>query len=55
LYVDGALRGRTPLTLELAAGQHAVRVGSPRLSKWRDADVHMHPRSTGRLDFDLNQ
>jgi hypothetical protein len=55
VYVDGALRGSTPLTLELVAGQHAVRVGSPRLSKWRDADVHMHPRSSGRLDFDLNQ
>jgi len=53
--VDGALRGTTPLTLELSAGQHAVRVGSPRLAKWRDADVHMYAGSAGRLDFDLTE
>src|SRR5207302_7557048 len=55
VYVDGALRGVTPLTLELAAGQHVVRVGNARLSKWRDADVHMYPGSSGRLDFDLTE
>ncbi len=55
VYVDGALRGTTPLTLELSAGQHAVRVGSPRLAKWRDADVHMYAGSAGRLDFDLTE
>ena len=55
VYVDGALRGTTPLTVELAAGQHAVRVGNPRAARWRDADVRMHPGSSGRLDFDLTQ
>ncbi|HEX9572807.1 MAG TPA: serine/threonine-protein kinase [Myxococcales bacterium] len=55
VYVDGGLRGTTPLTLELAAGQHSVRVGSPRLSRWRAADVQMHPGSSGRLDFDLTE
>jgi tRNA A-37 threonylcarbamoyl transferase component Bud32 len=55
VWVDGALRGRTPLTLGLAAGQHSVRVGIARASKWREADVHMYPGSSGRLDFDLTQ
>jgi len=55
VYVDGALRGRTPLTVDLAAGQHSVRVGIARLSKWREADVHMYPGSSGRLDFDLTE
>ncbi|MFL5311133.1 MAG: serine/threonine-protein kinase [Myxococcales bacterium] len=55
VYVDGALRGSTPLTLELSAGQHAVRVGDPRSARWRDADVRMHSGSSGRLDFDLTQ
>jgi Protein kinase domain/PEGA domain len=55
VYVDGALRGTTPMTLGLAAGQHSVRVGSARLSRWRAADVHMHPGSSGRVDFDLSQ
>jgi hypothetical protein len=55
VYVDGALRGNTPLTLELTAGQHVVRVGNPRSARWRDADVRMYPGSSGRLDFDLTQ
>jgi len=53
VYVDGALRGTTPTTLRLAAGQHSVRVGNPRLGRWRNADVTMYPGSAGRLDFDL--
>jgi len=55
VYVDGALRGSTPLTLELTAGQHAVRVGNARQARWRDADVRMYAGSSGRLDFDLTQ
>jgi Protein kinase domain/PEGA domain len=55
VYVDGALRGTTPMTLRLAAGQHSVRVGSPRLSRWRAADVQMYAGSSGRLDFDLTE
>lgn len=53
VYVDGALRGVTPLTLELEPGQHSVRVGSARLGKWRNADVKMFSGSSGQLDFDL--
>jgi len=55
VYVDGALRGTTPTTLRLAAGQHSVRVKNPRLDRSRTADVQMHPGSSGRLDFDLTQ
>jgi hypothetical protein len=54
VYVDGALRGVTPLTLELDPGQHSVRVGSARLGKWRTADVKMFSGSSGQLDFDFN-
>jgi hypothetical protein len=54
VYVDGALRGITPLTLELGPGQHSVRVGSARLGKWRTADVKMFSGSSGQLDFDFN-
>jgi serine/threonine-protein kinase len=55
VYVDGALRGVTPLTLDLDAGHHNVRVGLARQAKWRDADVTMHPGSSGRLDFELGE
>ena len=55
VYVDGALRGVTPLTLNLDAGHHSVRVGLAQKSKWRDADVTMYPGSSGRLDFELGE
>jgi len=55
VYVDGALRGVTPLTVDLDAGHHSVRVGIARQAKWRDADVTMHPGSSGRLDFELGE
>ena len=55
VYVDGGLRGITPLTVDLDAGHHSVRVGIARLSKWRTADVTMHPGSSGRLDFELGE
>jgi serine/threonine protein kinase len=55
VYVDGTLRGKTPLTLELSAGPHAVRVGSPRLQHWRALDVDVHDGVEHRLDVDLSQ
>jgi hypothetical protein len=55
VYVDGALRGVTPLRLDLDAGHHSVRVGVARQGKWRDADITMHPGSSGRLDFELGE
>ena len=38
-YVDGQLRGVTPLSLRLATGLHEVRVGSTRLERWRAVSV----------------
>jgi eukaryotic-like serine/threonine-protein kinase len=55
VYVDGALRGMTPITLELPTGPHAVRVGSPRLQRWRAVDVDVHDGVEHRLDVDLSQ
>ncbi len=53
VYVDGTLRGMTPLVLELAAGHHSVRVGSPYLERWRAAEVDVKDGVEHRLDVDL--
>ncbi|HET7787819.1 MAG TPA: serine/threonine-protein kinase [Myxococcales bacterium] len=55
VYVDGALRGMTPLTMELPAGPHAVRVGSAQLQHWRAVDVDVHEGVEHRLDVDLSR
>ena len=49
------LRGVTPLLIELSAGSHAVRVGSPRLEHWRAADVTVKDGVEHRLDVDLSE
>ena len=53
VYVDGQLRGVTPLIMELPLGAHSVRVGSPRLEHWRAADVTVKSNTEHRLDVDL--
>ncbi len=53
VYVDGSLRGLTPLMLELPTGPHTVRVGSPRLERWRAAEVNVKDGVEHRLDVDL--
>jgi hypothetical protein len=53
VYVDGSLRGVTPLIVELAAGNHSVRVGSPRLGRWRAAEVNVKDGVEHRLDVNL--
>jgi hypothetical protein len=55
VYVDGRLRGMTPLTIELPTGHHSVRVGSPRLERWRAAEIDVHDGVEHRLDVDLTQ
>jgi serine/threonine-protein kinase len=55
VYVDGSLRGMTPLSVELMTGPHAVRVGSPRLQHWRAVDVDVREGIEHRLDVDLSQ
>jgi tRNA A-37 threonylcarbamoyl transferase component Bud32 len=55
VYVDGTLRGQTPIQLELPVGHHAVRVGSPRLEKWRAADVEVREDVVHALEVDLTE
>jgi tRNA A-37 threonylcarbamoyl transferase component Bud32 len=55
VYVDGVLRGSTPLMLELPTGPHSVRVGSPRLERWRAAEVTVKDGVQHRLDVDFTQ
>ena len=55
VYVDGSLRGVTPLLIELPAGKHAVRVGAPRLEHWRAAEVNVKDGVEHRLDVDLSE
>jgi hypothetical protein len=54
-YVDGTLRGLTPLRVQLPAGQHSVRVGSPRLEHWRAAEVLVKDNVEHDLDLDLSE
>jgi serine/threonine protein kinase len=53
VYVDGSLRGVTPLILELPAGKHSLRVGSPRLGRWRAAEVNVKDGVEHHLDVNL--
>jgi eukaryotic-like serine/threonine-protein kinase len=53
VYVDGRLRGMTPLVLELPSGHHSVRVGSPYVERWRAAEVNVKDGVEHRLDVDL--
>ena len=55
VYVDGTLRGSTPLVVELPAGKHSVRVDSPRLEHWRAAEVNVKDNVEHRLDVDLSE
>jgi len=55
VYVDGTLRGLTPLSVELPAGKHSVRIGSPRLEHWRAAEVTVKDGVEHRLDVDLSE
>ena len=55
VYVDGELKGVTPLGLHLPAGRHAVRVGSLRLERWRAADVEVRAGTEKQLEVDLSQ
>lgn len=55
VYVDGQLRGTTPLLVELPPGPHAVRVGSTRLGKWRAAQVTVRPNVEHRMKIDLSE
>jgi serine/threonine protein kinase len=55
VYVDGSLRGVTPLIVELPAGTHPVRVGALRLGRWRALDVAVKAGVEYRLDVNLGE
>jgi serine/threonine protein kinase len=55
VYVDGTLRGLTPLVLQLSAGKHELRVGSPRLERWRAAAVVVEQDRRAQRDIDLTE
>jgi len=55
VYVDGSLRGKSPILLALPAGHHAVRVGDPKSGRWRTADVQLPAGSSGSVDVDLTE
>lgn len=55
VYVDGALRGQTPIVIELVTGRHSVRVGSPRLERWRAAEVQVRENVLHALEIDLTE
>jgi len=55
VYVDGSLRGVTPLVVELPPGKHTIRIGSPRIEHWRAAEVNVKEGVEHRLDIDLTQ
>ncbi|MFN3178668.1 MAG: PEGA domain-containing protein [Thermus sp.] len=53
VYVDGALRGRTPLSLTLPEGRYAVELRLPGYEPYR-ATVQVRRGETTRLDVRLN-
>jgi hypothetical protein len=55
VFVDGSLRGKSPMTLALPAGHHTVRVGDLRTGRSRTADVELPANSKGAVDVDLTQ
>ena len=55
IYVDGSLRGKSPITLVLPAGHHALRVGDPKSGRWRTADVQLPAGSSDSVDVDLTE
>lgn len=55
VYVDGTLRGMTPLAVDLPVGKHAIRVGAPRIERWRAAEVNVKDNTEHFLDVDLSE
>jgi len=55
VFIDGALRGITPLQIELPVGRHALRVGSARLERWRASEFVVRDNVRHELEVDLTQ
>jgi serine/threonine protein kinase len=55
VYIDGALRGSTPLKVDLSTGKHSVRLGSPRMERFRAAEIFIRDGVEHHLDVDLSE
>jgi Protein kinase domain/PEGA domain len=55
VYVDGTLRGTTPLRIELTVGKHDVRIGAPLMQRWRAAELQVKEGVQHQLDVDLSE
>ena len=55
VYVDGSLRGYAPILVKLAPGRHQVRVGSPRLERWRAVEVTVEANKAVSREVDLTE
>ncbi len=55
VYIDGTLRGVTPLAVKLLLGRHQLRVGSPRLERWRASEVVIAQGRSEERHIDLTE
>ena len=55
VYVDGSLRGYAPILVKLPPGRHQVRVGSPRLERWRAVEVVIEANKAVSREVDLTE
>jgi hypothetical protein len=55
VYVDGLLRGNTPLAVDLSTGKHSIRLGSTRMERFRAAEVFIKEGVEHHLDVDLSE
>lgn len=55
VYIDGSLRGTTPLNVDLSTGKHSIRLGSPRMERFRAAEIFIRDGVEHHLDVDLSE
>lgn len=55
VYVDGSLRGYAPLLVKVPPGRHQIRVGSPRLERWRAVEVVVEQDKAVSREIDLTE
>jgi serine/threonine protein kinase len=55
IYVDGTLRGYAPLLVKLPPGRHQLRVGAPRLERWRAAEIVIEANKSVSREIDLTE
>jgi hypothetical protein len=55
VYIDGTLRGVTPISMKLSVGRHQLRVGSPRLERWRASEIVLTQGKPEERQIDLTE